>query len=517
MRASGLRDAVGVLLASVLLLSALEVGLRVAWALRNALAPVVLLPYTAAQDWGPKPPWLDGLRILDPDPVLLWRGRAGVRRTYLDVYGPVHREADRVALLQRFWPRVPAALRGRPTWSVAMGSHGFREREFAREKAPGTLRIACLGDSWTFGANVDQEAAYPQRLGALLRERLPDIRSEVLNLGVMGYSSRQGLELLRRRILDLAPDVVLIGFAMNDSVVDGWHDADAVGTDTRRERTLLDHLETLRFARYLVKRARHEPWTIGDHLAEVARAAGSEDELWTGRQAVEFADEAALERLARVPPSAYEQNLREMVRLVQERGADVVLLYNELWDTPYRRAVERVARDAAVPWVDSFSLLAVERARREAALAARLALAPAGAAASQVILRVHQGPHRVPDALYVAGDHPALGDATPNRVALRDDGRGGDERAGDGVWSLAVALDPVERIFYVYTNSGRPGRWEGLDVPDLRHLAHPVPGYRPIETFGALTLQADGWHTDADGYALIAEAVRAALPAPVPR
>lgn len=501
-----MRGALATLLGTLALWAGLEGLLRAVYAVRNAAVDAVVLPYTAAQDWGPVPPWIDGLRILEPDPVLLWRNRPGVERRYLDVYAPVQRESDRLALLQQFWPRVPAPLRGRPTWSVAIGSHGFRTREFARAKPAAVLRIVCLGDSWTFGANVDQRDAYPERLAARIAEARPDARVEVLNLGVMGYSSRQGLELLRRRVLDLAPDIVLIGFAMNDSVVAGWHDADAVG-EQRAGRSWLEHLETLRLGRYWVARARHEPWTIGDYLARVAAAAGSDDELWTGRHAVAFADEESLARLARVPPAAYEANLREMILLVRERGGSVVLLYNELWDTPYRRATLRVSNSEGVPWIDASSLLAAERQRRERELAARLGLQPAGAPAPELVLRVHQGDHFVPRALYVAGSHPALGDGIPNRIALHDDGRSGDERAGDGVWSLALSLEPGLRVYYVYTNSGREGRWEGLDVPDLRNRAAPPAGYLPIDSFGRLELQADGWHTDASGYAILAEAV----------
>ena len=73
------------------------------------------------------------------------------------------------------------------------------------------------------------------------------------------------------------------------------------------------------------------------------------------------------------------------------------------------------------------------------------------------------------------------------------------------------------RLAYVYTNSGREGRWEGLDVPALRTVVVDAPAgrrlYRPIESFGKLYLQADAWHTDATGYALIARAVFDALKA----
>jgi hypothetical protein len=99
---------------------------------------------------------------------------------------------------------------------------------------------------------------------------------------------------------------------------------------------------------------------------------------------------------------------------------------------------------------------------------------------------------------------------------MRDDGLGGDERAGDRVWSLRAAFPPGTRLKYVYTNSGRPGRWEGLDVPRVRELqvgASPDgrPVHLPVESFGRIYMQADNWHTDAVGYDLIARAVAAAL------
>ena len=503
-----MKDILAILVATALFWLTAELALRGIYTARNAAVSTVVLPYTAAQDWGPVPPWIDGLRILEPDRLLLWRNRPGVERRYLDVYGPAFTETDRLELLQRFWPRVPATLRDRPTWSVSIGRRGFRTADFEDERADGSFRVVCIGDSWTFGANVDQSDAFPQRLAALLSAARPGANVEVLNLGVMGYSSRQGLELLRRRLAGLEADVVVIGFAMNDSVVAGWHDRDSVGVEGPDPRGLLQRSEMLRLARYLWQRARYEPWTIGDYLARVSAAAGSEDELWTGRQAVEQADVEALERLARVSPSEHEAHLREMLRLVRGRGAEAVLLYNELWSTPYRSSVARVAGDEGAHWVDAQALIAAARDRREQALAARLELEPAGSPADRMVLRVHQAGRRVPEALYVVSDHPELGDGVPNRVELRDDGRNGDERAGDGVWSKAVSLDPAERIYLVYTNSGREGIWEGLDVPDLRHFVVPEqPSYRPIETFGELVLQADGWHPDAAGHGLLARAL----------
>jgi hypothetical protein len=211
-----------------------------------------------------------------------------------------------------------------------------------------------------------------------------------------------------------------------------------------------------------------------------------------------------------------------MVRLAKDRGASVILLHNSIWDTTYRDALERVSLRESVPLVDSESVLDRAVSEIEQTLERSLGLEPppprdASSTGrdqdrTEVVFRVYAGAQLVSDALYIAGTDPALGDATPNVVPLRDDGEVGDQNAGDDVWSLAVPLPPGKTVLYVYTNSGEAGRWEGMDVPDLRRLTVPSDAtggrvYRPIETFGRFYLQADGWHTDAAGYRLIAEAV----------
>jgi hypothetical protein len=115
-------------------------------------------------------------------------------------------------------------------------------------------------------------------------------------------------------------------------------------------------------------------------------------------------------------------------------------------------------------------------------------------------------------AISIVGAHAQLGGLVPNRIAMYDDATHGDQRAGDTVWSYAATFPTGTDVFYVYTNSGREGRWEGLDVPHIRSFRVEAPAgqavvYRPIESFGSLAMQADGWHTNAAGYDLIARAV----------
>ena len=229
----------------------------------------------------------------------------------------------------------------------------------------------------------------------------------------------------------------------------------------------------------------------------------------------EPADYEELEPWTRVSPKDYEQNIREMIRLARERGAGVILLRNELWDSPYRAVLEKISTAERVPLVDSGALHAAARKRIEDDLEARLDLRPPlpGRARAngevEVVFRVFLGARPVPRAVYIAGAHPKLAESVPNKLAMYDDGTHGDQRPGDGVWSYSATFPPGTRVVYVYTNSGKEGRWDGLDVPYVRRFV--VEGdervYRPIESFGKIYMQADSWHTDAAGYELIAKAV----------
>jgi hypothetical protein len=219
-----------------------------------------------------------------------------------------------------------------------------------------------------------------------------------------------------------------------------------------------------------------------------------------------------------VSPRDYEKNIIEMIKLSRGHGAGVILLYNEMWQTPYRGVLEKISNAEGVPLVDSKVLIDQARARMEKQLEEILHLRPpedSQAISSEeieVVFRVYLGKYAVPKAIYITGVHPKLGDGVPNRVVMYDDGTHGDQRAGDNVWSYVATFVPGTRLFYIYTNSGEEGRWEGLDIPEIRRFTVKPANeggkvYRPIESFGEIFMQADGWHTNAAGYDLIAKAV----------
>ena len=65
----------------------------------------------------------------------------------------------------------------------------------------------------------------------------------------------------------------------------------------------------------------------------------------------------------------------------------------------------------------------------------------------------------VTKSLYIVGNHASLGNWVPNKVSMYDDGTHGDEKAGDGIWTLSLELPAGADIQYKYTNSGAEGSW----------------------------------------------------------
>ena len=98
---------------------------------------------------------------------------------------------------------------------------GFRGPD-PRPADPELFRIVALGDSFTFGFGVREEEAYPAVLERILNANRGGTAAkfEVLNLGVVGYGTRDEATVLARRALDLEPRLVIIGYVLNDPEID---------------------------------------------------------------------------------------------------------------------------------------------------------------------------------------------------------------------------------------------------------------------------------------------------------
>ncbi len=101
---------------------------------------------------------------------------------------------------------------------IEVNSLGFAGAEFTVQKAAGTFRIVALGDSTTFGYRETTASSYPLELEMVLNQRVTGCgqRYEVINAGVEGYSARHVLARLKKEVLPLDPDLLIIYVGWND-------------------------------------------------------------------------------------------------------------------------------------------------------------------------------------------------------------------------------------------------------------------------------------------------------------
>lgn len=91
---------------------------------------------------------------------------------------------------------------------------GLRDSNVSSKK-PGEKRIVCLGDSVTFGNHIYSESSYPKVLESILRAE-SDKNISVINAGVLGYTTYQGLEFLKEHFEELCPDIITVAFNFNE-------------------------------------------------------------------------------------------------------------------------------------------------------------------------------------------------------------------------------------------------------------------------------------------------------------
>lgn len=96
---------------------------------------------------------------------------------------------------------------------------GYRGTEIAIPKPKGTFRIVSVGGSTTYSTGTSAEESYPAYLQTILRDDYGYSNVEVINAGVIGYTSWEILANFAFRVLELEPDMLFYYGAVNDLVV----------------------------------------------------------------------------------------------------------------------------------------------------------------------------------------------------------------------------------------------------------------------------------------------------------
>lgn len=158
-------------------------------------------------------------------------GEIGLRATKIEGYPKIGDFADSAPT--RFhtsdpnlgWKLKPGASgewNGEGASFVQVNSEGLRDREHTKAKPPNTLRVAVLGDSFTEAIHVPVEQTFWSKLERKLGncEAVKGRKNvEVINFGVQGYGTAQELIMLRKKVWDYNPDIVVLAFFIGNDII----------------------------------------------------------------------------------------------------------------------------------------------------------------------------------------------------------------------------------------------------------------------------------------------------------
>jgi lysophospholipase L1-like esterase len=217
------------------------------------------------------------------------------------------------------------------SFDVTSNADGLRAPLHPRAKATGEWRVMTLGCSTTFGWGVDDPHSFPaqleQRIAASGRSNVA-----VINGGQPGYTSFQGRWLWSEVLTHYAPDVVVIGYVVQDA-------RKAAYSDKSQAVLQQDH----RF--------------LKDNVLYQSRVYLGLRSLIGGVQirAKERPD-GSVEGVYRVPPEDYADNLRALVGAVTDVGAAPVLfgfpLEREGYTALHRRILKAAASELRIRYID---------------------------------------------------------------------------------------------------------------------------------------------------------------------
>ena len=190
----------------------------------------------------------------------------------------------------------------------------FKGPLMAVPKPQGVFRILCYGDSNTDGPD---QGSWPEVLHEVLNQHraLAGRRYEVVNAGVGGYSSRQGMLRFQQEGKTYQPDLVIVSF--------GWNDvASAVG---HADHEFQPSWPRVHLMRWLFK-SRLYLVLVGN--IPVMRAS---------------AIDHTLPETARVPMPQYLANMERFANLARQDGGSAVFLTR-----PHREATATLSQ--VPPW-----------------------------------------------------------------------------------------------------------------------------------------------------------------------
>lgn len=243
---------------------------------------------------------------------------------------------------------------------IRTNQEGFRDSNHPLKKSKDSLRIAFLGDSFTFAEQVEEKETFVRRIENLIREKLKlnsksSPKVECMNFGVGGYDTYQEALCYEEFVRKYHPDfVVLVMYVHNDLIGNVFYLTETgFGrpyfrlTNGELQKVPADLKQLVENQRNEDRRFKNVRWYHHSHFYNLIRQA-----LWDFRQKQKLKDLAKNfqreHRDAKLNQDLWQQDLYRNYRYYVCREGDfVVREADEVTHLLLKRLAERVQKDGA--------------------------------------------------------------------------------------------------------------------------------------------------------------------------
>ncbi len=366
----------------------------------------------------------------------------------------------------------------------------------ARSAADGAVRVLCIGDSFTFGVGSSAGRSYPEQLKAILQRRLKQ-PVDVVNDGVPSYNSSQVLRRLPHALARARPCVVVALVGLNNAWNTTYGPSGLPGES--RLEGWRRWLESFRLVR-LVRQARVDPQVMYpdeylrlDAQGDDNEQGGPADVQWVRRGQIALG-QRRFEEAAKAFTQARAANPANADALVG--FAAVLMMRGDVITRDAEQMLQEALRINPRSWAAHLILAAsfVRQGRQEDAWRE-----------FQAASALNQGFVRSLMPLAAGRDPAAALDYLDRWLTQDVQAMAGQARAAGAAFVLmtypaSLRTQPFSDLLR------RMAAREALPFIDLDEAFRALPGDRR-----STLIAGDGFHTNADGNALVADTVGKAL------
>jgi acyl-CoA thioesterase-1 len=174
----------------------------------------------------------------------------------------------------KFFVFVDYGAKTKVHWPIQSAQSSLLAKTQAKLKAGEPVKIVAFGDSITAGGDATEpKLIFWQRWADALQEKYPRAKVQAINGATGGDNTIQGLQRLSEKVISQKPDLVLIGFGMNDHNVAGF--GVPVDAFSKNLGTLIDRIRAETGAEVVLYSTfpPNPKWHYGSHKMEVYAAA----------------------------------------------------------------------------------------------------------------------------------------------------------------------------------------------------------------------------------------------------